>query len=376
MDYMQYELNLDRLFAGFTTQPIQGPCYLWLQTKGLVTPDNGEMSFYNIMESFSNLVLGPYLKDGKHLISHISNALAILDQQKKARVYVNAPIMVKMQAKKNVSAGEPVYNDDIADVVDFRVHNIQIGNNEGVMFFFQVGWRQAFYFDLESLHGESRKIPVEKELARIWAMLTFNEIFNLTNEDYAKLSNLGWFPFVSIRKSIFSKLVCCIKNNFDTKQAVKEIVDSVDNTMLDRIKDRFENNKFLQTEIGFLRKGLEHYGNADYPSCISVVWNRIEGIIRKLLTGSEKKVDRKVMTDALVAYARSKHPDSTLYFPQEFGVYLFEFYFKSFDFAPTKKDENLSRHTHSHGVSSIESYTQEKALIALLIFDQIAYYTK
>jgi hypothetical protein len=71
MDYVSYEVKLQSPLAGFPTTVIQPGGYGWIQTKGFFTPDNSEMPFYDIMDSFAQLFLGTYLANGKHLISHI-----------------------------------------------------------------------------------------------------------------------------------------------------------------------------------------------------------------------------------------------------------------------------------------------------------------
>ena len=94
-----------------------------------------------------------------------------------------------------------------------------------------------------------------------------------------------------------------------------------------------------------------------------------------LFAGKGDRITSRSMVRALVEYVRTRHPDSTLFLPSEFGAYLAEFYFHNFNIDPGDKEDTISRHTHAHGVSDSNAYTQEKALIYLLIFDQIAYYT-
>jgi hypothetical protein len=376
MEFVKYEIKLDHLIAGFPTHALKGPGELEIQIKGFATPDDNGRLFYRMLESSIGTFLGPYLKDGKHFVSEISDCLVLLHKDKKATVYINPPLSIEMQMKKSVEKGQLIYKDDIADVCDFKIHDVDIGDNEGVLFYFQVGWRQALYYDFLPPDGRRREVPVEKELARFWAMLTFGEIFSLTSEDYSKLFNLGWFPFISIKKGLFQKLVDCIKNDFDPESEIKNILDSVDESLLDTMLERFKNCEFLKDEIPFIENGINHYKNKDYIACVSVLWPRIEGSARKLVTSTKKRIGQQEVVKAISGHVLKKHPHSTLYLPQEFAEYLNEFFFKNFCVEPGEKDKSLSRHTHSHGVSDSDSYTQEKALIGLLIFDQISWYTK
>jgi len=207
MEFTKYEVNLGFQLAGFPTHSIQGPGEVEIDIKGFATPDDNGKVFYRMLENTSNMFLVPYLKDGKHFVSDINNCLVVLHKNQKATVYINAPLMVRIRTKKSIKKGQPLYKDDIADACDFMIQDVHIGDDEGVLFYFQVDWRQAFYFDLLPPDVDRREVPVEKELARFWAMLTFGEVFSLTDKDYSKLFDLGWFPFISIKKSLFQKLV-------------------------------------------------------------------------------------------------------------------------------------------------------------------------
>ncbi len=377
MDYVSYEVKLKSPLAGLPTTAIPAGGYGWFQTKGFFTPDNSEMPFYNIMDGFAQLFLGPYLANGKHLISHINNAIAIICKNQIVHVHINAPLLIRALTKTPVNAGELVPYGNLADINEFRIHNVDIPHDAGVMFYFQVDWRQAFFLDLEPIQpdGEKRKKPFEKELAKYWAILSYPDVFQLTTDDYKKLSELAWFPFIALNKRVFKELVSCIKNSFDPKPAIDKLIASIDESTLTLIEKRFENSAFLKTEVDFLKDAISCYKSKKYRLCISALVPRIEGAIRKLFAGRDDKITSRNMVRVLVEYVRTKHPYSTLFLPNEFGAYLADFYFRNFNIDPNDKDDSISRHTHAHGVSDGEAYTQEKALIYLLIFDQIAYYT-
>ncbi len=97
--------------------------------------------------------------------------------------------------------------------------------------------------------------------------------------------------------------------------------------------------------------------------------------MRKLFVGRTDEPTQKTMPEILMDYVLKKHPHSNLLFPVQFGNYLASFYFRHFNVTPNGKASHVSRHTHGHGVSDSSDYTQETALIYMLIFDQIAWYT-
>jgi hypothetical protein len=377
METAQYNLNLEHLPAGFTTAVAPGPNYQWILTKGLITPDGDGHFFYSVMNSFSGMFLKPYLSDGRHFISHIDNTIAIISPDLKADVRINFPVLLRARPKRSVAAGEPVLIDDLADVTDMKLQGVEIPDNFGVMFFFHVNWRQACFLDLEPLSpGNSpRQIPFEKHLGTIWARLSYPDIFNLTSDDFVKLADIGWFPFISVPQSVFTNLVIHIKNQFDPKQIVMEILKCIDDKILERMKHRVEKNEFLKSEVDFFLGALDSYKEGKYIPSVSQIGPRVEGVMRKLFVGRTETPNQKTMPEVLFDYVSKKHPYSNLMFPAEFRDFLARFYFRDFKVQSDGKVSYVSRHTQGHGVSDSASYTQEMALIYLLIFDQIAWYT-
>ena len=61
-----------------------------------------------------------------------------------------------------------------------------------------------------------------------------------------------------------------------------------------------------------------------------------------------------------------------LFLPDDFDVYLWEFYFSSFELE--RGDINLSRHSLAHGVAKESEFNKIKAFQAILIMDQISFY--
>ena len=61
---------------------------------------------------------------------------------------------------------------------------------------------------------------IGKTLAACWALLTFDEVFRLTETDFKKLFDIGRFPFVGILGAPFEGLSNAITNDVDPTKAI------------------------------------------------------------------------------------------------------------------------------------------------------------
>jgi len=375
---MPYEIKLSAPTAGFTAERCEGPGEMTVYVRGLFTPESGPL-FYKMLEGLAGGYLGPHLSEGPRLVSNINNVLVIVRRDLTATVYVDElGYQSRIQPKRSVKKGEGIAREDIADVDDFKlIHSktgeISIGNDEGFYLLFRVGWKQALYFDLEPLVGNPREIPFGKTLAACWTLLTFDEVFSLTETDFQKLFDIGWFPFVGILGPLFEGLSNTITDDTNPTKAIERICDAFDNETLDKMLKRFEKYAFLEEHIPFLETGIERLKAGDYLSSVHVVWPRIEGLMRKLLGYSNERPSQQKLAESLRDHVVTNKPFSQLYLPVRFCEYLLAVYFK--DFVPTEAEIQISRHSLAHGTASNTDFSKQKALIGLLIVEQIAYYT-
>lgn len=375
---MPYEIKLSAPPAGFAAETCEGPGEINVYVKGLFTSESGPL-FYKMLDGLTQGYLDPHLSEGPRSVSNINYVLVIVQRNLTATVYVDELVFESMiQPKRSVKKGEGIVKEDIADVADFKlIHpetgEISIGNDEGVYLLSRVGWKQFFYFDLEPLVGKPREVPFGKMLAACWTLLTFDEVFRLTETDFKKLFDIGWFPFVGILGAPFENLSNAITDNVDPTKAIERICDAFDSEALDKMLKRFESYAFLEEHIPFLETGIERLKAGDYLSSVHVVWPRIEGLMRKLLGYSNERPSQRKLAESLRDHVVTNKPFSQLYLPVRFCEYLLAVYFK--DFVPTEVEVEISRHSLAHGTASSTVFSKHKALIGLLIVEQIAYYT-
>lgn len=203
--------------------------------------------------------------------------------------------------------------------------------------------------------------------------MTFDEVFRLTETDFKKLFDIGWFPFVGILGALFEGLSNTITDDVDPTKAIERVCDAFDGDALDEMLKRFERYAFLEEHIPFLETGIERLKAGDYLSSVHVVWPRIEGLMRKLLGYSNERPSQRKLAETIRDHVVTNKPFSQLYLPVRFCEYLLTAYFK--DFVPTDAEVEISRHSLAHGTASNTDFSKQKALIGLLIVEQIAYYT-
>jgi hypothetical protein len=134
--------------------------------------------------------------------------------------------------------------------------------------------------------------------------------------------------------------------------------------------ESWKNSNLFGGHHEFIATAVKGYFEGDYVSCISVLYPRIEGVLRGLHLGlgSTTKASQTVLASSLV----ENQFHHSLLLPRRFQKYLMDFYFQAFD--QTSGDVPLSRHTIGHGVSRAADYDFIKASLGFMILDQMFYY--
>jgi hypothetical protein len=94
--------------------------------------------------------------------------------------------------------------------------------------------------------------------------------------------------------------------------------------------------------------------------------------MRFLYRGNRKKPSAADIRDDLVNLIKEKKVWLSYQFPDDFKLYLEEFYFQGFDIKENRL--NLSRNSLGHGTTDEEEFTKIRAFQAILILDQMSWY--
>lgn len=296
-------------------------------------------------------------------------------QTSKAVVYINElKIIIDTVTKRTASAGELVTKQDIAGIASLRFDNVPIPDQNGLIFYFSVGWKRGIFFDFRPNTSGGHKLEnINRQLGAFFEALLFYEIHSIKKETWDKVSAEGWFPFVSLLGyEEFKGLVDRISEGKPLDKREEIIINLFSPEKLLAIQDEFRQSEVLKPHIPFLQTGIERYLVGDYISAISNIWPRIEGILIDAYTGGKKRLSQTILADNIKDVVANQSISPHVFFPERFREYLLSFYFRDFDLQAGQP--GVSRHSIGHGVSSSETYTQKYALLGILIVDQLSYY--
>lgn len=309
--------------------------------------------------------------------SQVDNFLAIISKDCQATVYCNELRQVaRMRVKRAIRAGDDIGKNDIADIdsLDLQDANsapIQIPADHGFELVLSVGWRKCFYYDysvfVEGVPDRSDHLP--ELFGRFYSHLLFQELHSMKEKQWDTMTARGWFPFVWMTDQDRKKLIGFCELD-DPPLSIFEGICANFKPLVRARTESWKQFKLFGNHNEFIAAAVERFDAGDYVSCISVLYPRIEGLLRALHLdlGSATKASQSNLAGNLVEL---QLPHSLL-LPCRFQKYLMGFYFQAFD--QTSGHLPLSRHTIGHGVSQASHYDFITASLGFMILDQIFYY--
>jgi hypothetical protein len=315
-------------------------------------------------------------------LSQVSNFLAVLKPDNEATVYINELRMTarsKIQTAKTleVAAGVPAYLDDIADIDSAELQDsegaaIEIPPDSGFALILSFGWRKALYFDYSVLipGGQHRTDNLPKLFGHFLARLMFQSMYSITDVQLDRMIAWGWFPFISLKDEDRRSLLVWSKDGERKPTSVLEGIAARFVDGLDKRLAAWEENDYFKDQMEFLSKAKDHLDAKDYVSSISVMYPRIEGVLR-LLYEDENPGGHPKQGTMVSNLVENKYAHSIL-LPKRFEEFLKKVYFREFDLS--KGEVPLSRHTISHGISKPDDYDFLTASVGFMVFDQLFHY--
>ena len=150
------------------------------------------------------------------------------------------------------------------------------------------------------------------------------------------------------------------------------ITEEVKKSLDDWLK-KWSEKSLYKEHIALLRTAAKRFLASDHHSAISILYPRIEGLLRDYHrsqgSGESQKQDQLVET-AVQADRSADRPKLPL-LPEKFQRYLSEVYFRKFG---SNKPESVSRNTVSHEVAPVEAFSEKGSVIGFLILDQLLYF--
>ena len=288
-----------------------------------------------------------------------------------------AAVSIKIRTKRAVEAGEPVFENDIADVTAMSFPLVEIGKEDRILCIFREGWRFALFFDFNS-DGDLSIEKMEQDLGTLFRRLKYRDLYDAIADEtiFGRLIDAGWFPFVEILNAEFGELVGTCEAGFELGEAESKRLAAFGTERIERMFVRWMAKPHFAGKERILRSALNNFDAGDSVAVLKIALTEIEGILQDAYRNTHGKGARlKTLLRFAVESAERKsgHPD-TLLFPAAFARYLQSHTFADFD-PEARTGQASSRHAVGHGEADAESYTQVRALQALLTLDQLAFYT-
>lgn len=368
---MPYEITFDKIPAGYSLDSVRPGEVAKISVREFLCSDNGAL-LIKYLNGFPQEILDKLPGEKIHP-STINHLLAVIRKNKTATIYINElNQLAYVQVKRDVEAGEEIYHGDISNIQRMRFEGVDIPDDCGVFIIFSVGWEKAIYFDLIPIQPENpqvRDYELEVQLGQLHAYLNFRQLFEITETMWELMFKQKWFPFISLPRNLLEDIINYSKNGWD----IDDIITRIEKYLIENIesiKKRWKGNHLFNEHYELFDRALDRYTEKDHISCVSILFPRIEGLMRTVHSekGTKRKASEKIMIDSVIG---SNNLIFSYLLPTKFSQYLNDIYFK--EFRPGESPD-ISRHSVSHGVADKSDFSLKSATIGLLIVDQLRFY--
>lgn len=368
---LSFDVKLDMVLAGFAAADAAPNSNAEIITRALVTADDGDI-LYTYLDQIGGMYLTEQLAKRGIGAYIVHNFLINITDGVNAKVFVNFRTHRSALPKRPVKKGQVIYRDDIADIRAIDFPQFPMPTEGAIVYSFREGWRQALYFDYSMLPDDPNR-PL-RDLPTLFAQfhnwMVFRELFLIEQDALDKLYAEGWFPFIRLPMHIVVDISKAIQAGNSVAPAAQKAIDAITPETLDEMRAFWKSKPFFNDQAEFIDAAVRHYRNGDYVSATSVLFSRIEGILRQLYVGAAPRTPQ--LRDKLVDHVRSSVEGTTRFVPEQFRDYLKTFLFAGFNAGAG--DIRPSRNSIAHGVAPAAEFSQALAVQYFLILDQIAFY--
>ena len=376
--YLQKTVTIDKpiQFAGIVEiAAINGS----IKTADVITSDEGARFC-----KFTDELLNQYIRFAGGNPSFVERILIIFLQNGTTVIYLNNfDYLIEAKNKTYKKSGDTITSEDIIGIDSIKFTDIDIPNDAGVMV--QLSWagkKCAFYDVLpvllktqEQKQGvvldKTRKISLERVAGIMLSHIAFIELFWITDEEWGKVLDAGWFPFAFLQGGLWKELFRAFKNNKDLEPIIDKIYAKLISVQDEKIA-LWSKHPLLKGEISFIGSAYQAYKNNNWIATSSIIGPRIEGI---MTTAIGKFMKHSSMVDVFIRKLNEKEHQKTILFPHKLQEFYESIVFKNANMMNPDVDKaGLNRHLLGHGRIKAENLDKESATIRLLLLDHISYY--
>lgn len=370
---MPYSIQIQPLPAGFAVTSARKGENVAICYREFTSSEDGD-SFINRLDGIVDPILSKLDALSAIKPSTIDHLIAVIKSDGSAVVYVNElSFLGKVRVRRAVEKGDPVFEDDFIDIDSIRFPGLEIPTDAGVVVLLSKGWRKGLYFDFGPLipHGSNREHDLERVLGGVFSYLTFQHYFKISDDDWLRLLEAQWFPFIGLDRSTLFELLNHVRSKWD----IDGITNTVAESVLKRIsvlREAWSSQPFLADQRDLLCHALDKFAEKDYISATAILYPQIEGLLREMqsyIGGTSFKQGLLAQAPSELA-AQHVHNSSRL-LPARFREFLEKVYFASFKPGDALV---LSRHTIAHGVAPTHLFSMKAAALAILIVEQLFFH--
>jgi len=348
---------------------------LWVRMG--ITSDH--RNFHPIAEGLSGVITHAANAAGVHVsLDRAGTVLLVIKPDKTADLWLDtAAVSLDVMMKRDMEAGQVVFEHDIADVGGMKFPLVPIGPKDKVICIFRQDWRFGLYFDFNP-EGALDQEAMSRSLGQMYRSLKYRHLYDLIADEavFRRLVDSGWFPFVEILGGDFRALANACAAGFDLADEEAKLVAKFPRQRLDHLLARWLRKPHLQPREALLKSAIDGFERGDPVAVIKIIATEIEGILAdayRTAHGGSAKIKTLLEFAREAAERRAGSPD-TLLFPTAFAAYLTNYTFANFDPSGPKGSAG-SRHAVGHGAADPATYTMPRALQVLLTLDQLAFST-
>ncbi|NTW69571.1 MAG: hypothetical protein HGB23_06920 [Chlorobiaceae bacterium] len=369
---MQTEFRIPNRIIGFCEASSDGNEEVPIVFREVVYSDEGD-AFISRIESLQDALFS--FIPAFPRASQIDNLLIIIRSDLSATAIVNElkPIS-KAYVKRAVKKG-PAYYDDIVDIEELDLGE-EIPAECGLVVLLSSGWRKVILFDFGPFLSppQTRPYNLATKLGNIYSNLIFRDQHRITEASWAHMFKQGWFPFQFLPHLVLKNLVRRAAEGRDLSLVVDENAElTIAKSAIESVF-LFDTPAFTEHRM-LIDHAIHRFADRDYISVISILYPRLEGILRSILSVKGRSVGKlnQVIPNAATEIEKTVSPESLL-LPTRFSKYLQSVLFRNW--SQESGADHVSRHTVSHGVAPEALFDRCSATVAILTILQLGLYLK
>ena len=369
---MPFEVRFEELPSGYAVGPARPGERVTVCLTGFVSSEDGD-GLITMLEGFPQTILSMLPLPAPILPSTVHTLLAVIRRDKTATVYLNDVLTVgEIRIKGSCQKGELIYADRILDVGRVEFQGVHIPPEAGIIYLFSVNWRKGYFYDLAPLRpkeGKPREYDLGQVLGSLYAYLAFQERFKIDENTWQVFFRQKWFPFVHLDNTLLREMISHAKEGWQIDDLLPKISAHVQRLLKDSpLND--EKYPVLAEHAEILATSVERYLAGDHISCASILYPRIEGLLRSFhrTAGYTSKPETKTLTKIAVGHHQSTRIANSLLLPAKFNEYLDTVYFAHF--APGSAPD-IGRHSVAHGEARTDDFSLKATTIGFLVVYQL-----